>query len=60
MQDYETNASPPVNANRIIIKLEEDKSRLAHRLGRLESLCENQAYRIGYMNAELKEKTILL
>lgn len=39
------------HANRIILKLQDENSRLSHRLGKVEQICEDQSYRLGYIKA---------
>ena len=39
----------PTNVNRIILKLQDENSRLNYQLGKIESICEEQSYRLGTM-----------
>lgn len=43
------------NSNKVVLKLQQENSKLSHRLGKVEALCESQSYRIGYIKAQLKQ-----
>ena len=43
------------NANKIILKLHDENSALNYKLGRIESICEEQSYKLGAVKGELFE-----
>ena len=47
--------STSANVNKIILTLQDENSKLSYKLGKIESICEEQSYRLGNMKGELTE-----